>query len=294
MRITGTSVFARATPKQKLDIVELYQMKGNIVAMTGDGVNDAPALKKADIGIAMGLRGTQVAKETADIILKDDSFVSIAEAVAHGRVIFQNIQKFVIYLISCNLAEIFMVTLLAFAFPEATLLPLQILFLNMITDVFPALALGMGRGNKLVMKNRPRNPADPIIANRQWQSIIYYAGVITLSIAAAVYFCYHNITPDPVICNNVVFLSLALSQLWHVFNMKSSKSGIIKNEITENKYIWIALGLCFGSITAIVTIMPLSKLLHIQAITYSIGILCTITSLLPLIIIQVIKRFFKS
>jgi len=138
-RIFETSVFARTTPKQKLDIAELYQSKENIVAMTGDGVNDAPALKKADVGIAMGLRGTQVAKETADIILKDDSFVSIAEAVAYGRVIFQNIQKFVIYLISCNLSEIFIVTVLGFVFPAATLLPLQILFLNMITDVFPAI-----------------------------------------------------------------------------------------------------------------------------------------------------------
>jgi P-type Ca2+ transporter type 2C len=172
------------------------------------------------------------------------------------------------------------------------LLPLQILFLNMITDVFPALALGMGKGDKLVMKNKPRNPADPIISNKQWQSIIYYAGVITLSIVAGVIYCHRYLSSDPVICNNVVFLSLALGQLWHVFNMKSSKSGIIRNEITKNPYVWIALALCFGFTTATVTITPLSKLLHIQAITYNIGILCTIISVLPLIIIQSMKKIF--
>src|SRR6185437_2730915 len=137
-RILATSVFARTTPGQKLDIAAIFQNSGYIVAMTGDGINDAPALKKADIGIAMGIRGTQVAKETASMILKDDSFTSIAEAVAHGREIFQNIQKFVIYLVSCNLSEIFIVTVLGIITPLSTLLPLQILFLNMVTDIFPA------------------------------------------------------------------------------------------------------------------------------------------------------------
>lgn len=118
-KILSTSVFARTTPKQKLEIVDVFQKKGNIVVMTGDGVNDAPALKKADIGIAMGMRGTQVAKETASIILKDDSFISIARAVAHGREIFQNIQKFVIYLVSCNLSEIFIVTTQGFFAPAS-------------------------------------------------------------------------------------------------------------------------------------------------------------------------------
>jgi Ca2+-transporting ATPase len=292
-RILNTSVFARATPKQKLDIAELYQKRGNIVAMTGDGVNDAPALKKADVGIAMGLRGTQVAKETADIILKDDSFVSITEAVSHGRVIFQNIQKFVIFLLSCNLSEIFIVTLMAFIFPAATLLPLQILSLNMITDVFPALALGMGKGNNLIMKDKPRNPDEPIINTKQWQSLSYYAAIITLCIGAGVYCCYQYISKDPIICNNVAFLSLSLSQLWHVFNMNSSKSGLIKNEITKNPYVWGALTLCFAFITAIVSVPPIARLLDIKPLTTDIVILCTITGLLPLVIIQIIKRVMK-
>lgn len=291
-RILNTSVFARATPKQKMDIAELYQQTGNIVAMTGDGVNDAPALKKADVGIAMGLRGTQVAKETADIILKDDSFVSIAEAVAHGRVIFQNIQKFVIFLISCNLSEIFIVTLLGFIFPAATLLPLQILFLNMITDVFPALALGMGQGHESIMKKNPRNPGAPIITNKQWRSISWYATAITISVGAGVAYCYYNITTDPVTCNNVAFFSLSISQLWHVFNMNSSKSGIFKNEITKNGYVWMALLLCFGFITIIAVFAPLRSLLDVKPVTLDVWLVCTITSLMPLVIVQLTKKIF--
>ena len=116
-KILNTAIFARTTPKQKLEIAGIFQGAGNIVAMKGDGVNDTPALKKADVGISMGLRGTQVAKETASIVLKGDSFISIAAAVAHGREIFRNIQKFVIYLVSCNLSEIFIVTGISFFSP---------------------------------------------------------------------------------------------------------------------------------------------------------------------------------
>lgn len=289
-RILSTTVFARATPKQKLDIAGIYQEQGNIVAMTGDGVNDAPALKKADVGIAMGLRGTQVAKETADIILKNDSFVSIAEAVAHGREIFQNIQKFVIYLLSCNLSEIFVVSLLGFILPASTLLPLQILFLNMVTDVFPALALGVGKGDEFIMKKPPRDPKKDIITNRHWKSIFLYASVLTLTTVAAVFYCRHYISDDPMICNNVAFLSLALAQLWHVLNMASGKKFSLKNEITSNKYIWLALFLCFGIISLFVGIEPLRKILNLSPISFSIWALCTISSFLPVIIIQIIKK----
>jgi Ca2+-transporting ATPase len=141
-----TSVFARVTPEQKLDIVSLYQKEGHIVAMTGDGINDAPALKKADVGIAMGERGTQIAKEAADIILTDDSFNSIEAAIEQGRIIFENIQKSVMYLLSCNLAEVMIIAAITFIYFSSPLTPLQILYMNLITDVLPALALGNEQG----------------------------------------------------------------------------------------------------------------------------------------------------
>lgn len=288
-RILNTAVFARITPKQKLDIAAIYQEAGHIVAMTGDGVNDAPALKKADVGIAMGIRGTQVAKETASIILKDDSFTSIADAVAHGREIFKNIQRFVIYLVSCNLSEIFIVTLLGIIAPAATLLPLQILFLNMVTDIFPALALGLGTGDKTVMHELPRDPKKPIITNRTWLVIALYATLITLSVTAAVVYCnYLNLT-DARSINSVAFITLTFAQLFHVFNMASLRSGILVNEITRNKFIWLALVICIAAILVVFAVPQIRVVLGLAALPIKLWVVAIIASFFPLLIIQAYK-----
>ena len=154
--LLDTRIFSRVTPEQKLNLIGFYQNRGHIVAMTGDGVNDAPALKKADIGIAMGIRGTAVAKEAASMVLQDDEFGTIVDAVSQGRAIFQNIRKFVLYLMSCNISEILIVSLATIAGGPLPLLPLQILFLNLVTDVFPALALGVGQGSDDLMSSKPK------------------------------------------------------------------------------------------------------------------------------------------
>ena len=285
-KILSTAVFARTTPKQKLDIVEIYQKAGNIVAMTGDGVNDAPALKKADVGIAMGLRGTQVAKETASIILKDDSFTSITAAVSHGRIIFQNIQKFVVYLVSCNLSEIMIVTLMGFLAPASVLLPLQILFLNMVTDVFPALALGVGKGDKSVMDKPPRDPKKNIITNKSWIAIGIYAVVMTLSVLLAVFYCRYTITTDGRMENNIAFITLTFAQLFHVFNMSSSHAPLFVNDVTKNKFIWWALFICCG-LLALVFVLPQMRLvLNLSVLPAKIWIVSIIAGMLPLILIQ--------
>ncbi|MBK8787071.1 MAG: cation-translocating P-type ATPase [Chitinophagaceae bacterium] len=293
-KILATTVFARTTPKQKLEIVEIFQKAGNIVAMTGDGVNDAPALKKADIGIAMGLRGTQVAKETASIVLKDDSFTSIAKAVSHGREIFQNIQKFVVYLVSCNLSEIFIVTALGFIAPAVTLLPLQILFLNMVTDVFPALALGLGKGDKTVMDRPPRDPKNLIVSNKDWIAIGLYALAITLACMVAVIFCKEFLLVDDKTANNVAFITLAFAQLFHVFNMASAQSKLLVNEITKNKFIWLAILLCAGLVTIVFAVPQMRTALGLQVLGTDIWLVSITAGLIPLLLVQLFKIFFKK
>jgi Ca2+-transporting ATPase len=293
-KILSTAVFARTTPKQKLEIVAIYQKEGNIVAMTGDGVNDAPALKKADIGIAMGLRGTQVAKETASIVLKDDSFTSIAHAVAHGREIFQNIQKFVIYLVSCNLSEIIIVTTLGFIAPASTLLPLQILFLNMVTDVFPALALGLGKGDKSVMDRPTRDPSKLIVSNKDWITISLYAAAMTISVISAVIYCRLVISSDTKIANNVAFITLAFAQLFHVFNMSSAHSKLFLNEITKNKFIWIALIIC-TILMMIVYVLPQMRLvLGLTILSNEVWLLSILAGLIPLVLVQLYKIIIRG
>ncbi|MES2517389.1 MAG: cation-translocating P-type ATPase [Bacteroidota bacterium] len=292
-RILSTAVFARTTPKQKLEIAGVFQKSGNIVAMTGDGVNDAPALKKADVGIAMGLRGTQVAKETASIILKDDSFKSIVAAVSHGRAIFQNIQKFVIYLVSCNLSEIFIVTLLGFFAPAATLLPLQILFLNMVTDVFPALALGLGEGDRNVMKNPPRNPKKDIIDNKDWLAIGLYALVITLSVIIAVFYCKIILKTNDQIANNVAFITLAFAQLFHVFNMSSLNARFWLNDITKNKFVWLAILICTGLMLVVYFLPQMRLVLGIILLPTNVWSVVILASFIPLVIVQIYKVFWN-
>ncbi len=288
-KILSTAVFARTTPKQKLEIVSVYQQAGNIVAMTGDGINDAPALKKADIGIAMGIRGTQVAKETASIVLKDDSFISIERAVAHGRAIFDNIKKFVVYLVSCNLSEILIVTALGFIAPSSTLLPLQILFLNMVTDVFPALALGLSKGDKGVMERPPRDPASFIVSKKDWIAVYVYSIIITLAVIASIIYCKQTISADHNTANNVAFLTLAFAQIFHVFNMSSKSSLLLINEITKNKFVWLAVIICISLLLLVYAIPQMRLVLGLERLSVDLWIVSILFGLIPLVLVQLYK-----
>ena len=288
-KILHTSVFARTTPKQKLDIADVFQKAGNIVAMTGDGVNDAPALKKADVGIAMGLRGTQVAKETASIVLKDDSFTSIAAAVSHGRAIFRNIQSFVIYLVSCNLSEIFIVTTLGFYAPASILLPLQILFLNMVTDVFPALALGLGKGDHTVMEEPPKDPKAPIISGKNWMAIVLYSLAMTMAVMVAIIYSQKITHVNDQVLNNIAFITLAFAQLFHVFNMSSFHSKLLINEITRNKFVWFAIIICSG-LMILIYVFPQTRLvLGLVELPLEVWTVSILASLIPLVVVQIYK-----
>jgi Ca2+-transporting ATPase len=252
------------SPKQKLDLVQLYQSSGRIVAMTGDGVNDAPALKKADIGVAMGRRGTQVAREAADMILSDDAFSTIVVAIEQGRAIFANIRRFVLYLLSCNISEVLVVGLATVAHAPLPILPLQLLFLNLVTDVFPALAIGVGRGDPSAMRRPPRDPAEPFFTRRHWAALGGFGLLITFSVLGAFAAAVQWLHLGPREAVTVSFLTLAFAQLFHVFNMREPGSGLLRNEITENPLVWGAILLCTGLLLAAVYLPPLREALALS------------------------------
>ena len=292
-KIASTPVFARVDPEQKLDIVEAYQKSGEICAMTGDGVNDAPALKKADIGIAMGKRGTQTASEVSDMVLQDDSFSSIVTAVEQGRIIFGNIRKFVMYQLSYHLAEILLIAVISFTLFELPLLPLQLLFLNLLSDVFPALALGIGRGTGSVMNRPPKDPAEPILNKGSWITTAYYGAVMAVYVIGAYLISYFLLDLPPEECNDVAFFSLAFTQLLHVFNMRDPEEPLINNQITRNKYIWTALALCFTIIFASYIIPGVRDILSFEGPGKTGWLIIAAVPLLNLLTIQIIKAVEK-
>ncbi len=240
-KLLNASVFARMLPGQKLDLVNFHQKHHGVVGMLGDGVNDAPALKKADIGIAMGVRGTEAAKEVADVILMDDKFAAMRLAIHQGRTIFENIRYFVIFLLSCNLAEVISVAAASVTNLPLPLLPLQILFLNLVTDIFPALALGMGKGSKDIMKMPPRDSDEPILTKQHWIATIFYGVSITLAVIGIVGYAHFQLKLPHLVVNNMAFYTLVLAQLFNVFNMSSTKVSFFRNEVTANPWVWLSI-----------------------------------------------------
>ena len=294
-RFAKSPIFARVSPGNKLDLIELHQENGSIVAMTGDGVNDAPALKKADIGIAMGQRGTQVAKEAADMILKDDNLGTIAHAVEEGRIIFANIRKFVLYLMSCNISELLAILFASILGLPLPLLPLQILFLNVVNDIFPAFALGACRGSKGIMNRPPREPGEPIMTRSHWTEMGFY-GTLISAVTVAGFVLAEKTLPTGIAEHKLItvsFLTLAFAQLWHVFNMRDSQSGVLRNEVTENPYVWGALLLCSLLLVASVYTPVLSTALKTQRIGINGWAIALGMSFIPLLVGQ-IERWLRA
>jgi Ca2+-transporting ATPase len=258
-------IFARVSPSQKLALVRAFQAAGEIVAVTGDGVNDAPALRQADIGVAMGRGGTDVARDAAAMILLDDAFPTIVAAIREGRVIFGNIRRFAAYLLACNLSEVLVVGLAVLFGLPLPLLPLQILFLNLVTDVFPAFALAMGEGPADILKRRPRNPQEPILGRPQWIAIVRDGIALTAVTFGALALGRFALGLDEQGTVTVTFLTLAGAQLCHVFNMRHPASRLVDNEITRNLWIWGALALCVAMLVAAAYVPSLSHVLQMVA-----------------------------
>jgi Ca2+-transporting ATPase len=287
-------IFSRVTPEQKLNLIDLHQNNNQIVAMTGDGVNDAPALKKADIGVAMGQRGTQVAQEAADMILNDDAFNTIVTAIRQGRTIFENIRRFILFLLSGNVGEILIVAVAILAGWPLPLLPLQILYLNMIGDVFPALALAMGAGDPLSMRQPPRDPDEPVITRSHWISIGSYGALIMVCVLTAYALAFHWLDADTDRAVTISFLTLAFARLWHVFNMRAPGTSLIRNPITTNPYIWAALLLCTALLLSGTYVPGLSLVLDLVNPGTQGWALILGFSLLPLIFGQIAKTLQTS
>jgi Ca2+-transporting ATPase len=293
-RLLDARIFARVSPATKLALIELHQALGEVVAMTGDGVNDAPALKKADIGVAMGLRGTQVAREAAAIVLTDDAFATIVHAIREGRVIFRNIQRFVAYLLSCNLSEMLVVGFAVLAGLPLPLLPLQILFLNLVTDVFPAFALGVGTGDETMLRRPPRDPRKPILTRSVWILIIVAGFAITIATLAGFTLARGWLALEGDETVTVSFLVLAFAQLWNVFNMRDPQVPFLQGDILRNRFVWGALIGCSALLVAVVHVPPLAETLHLAPLPAAVWAIVLGLSLLPVALVQAGKTFMAA
>jgi Ca2+-transporting ATPase len=262
--LLASQLFARVAPDQKLALVSLAQRAGEVVAMLGDGVNDAPALRQADIGVAMGRRGTQVARDAADMVLRDDSLATVAAAVEQGRAIYANLRTFVVYLLSCNLSEILVVFAAAGLAAPLAILPLQILFLNLVTDVFPALALGLSEARPDVMRRPPRPPGEPLLEPRHWRAVAGQGLLLCIAPFAALAAAVGPLELGGDAATSLSFLALAVAQLLHVFAMRGRGSPLLRNEITRNPHVWGALLTCAALLAAALYLPPLARLLRLQ------------------------------
>lgn len=288
-RLVKASVFSRVSPEQKLNLIDVHQKAGAVVAMTGDGVNDAPALKKADIGVAMGQRGTQVAREAADMVLNDDAFSSIVVAVEEGRIIFGNIRKFALYLLSGNASEILVVFIASLLNWPLPILPLQILFLNIVNDVFPALALGLGQGSADIMTKPPRAPAESVLRSQEWSAVFAYGGLIAVAVLAAYWLSAGILKVSHSEAVTASFLTLAFARLWHIFNLRDAGDQLFTNEITQNHFVWAALLLCMCILVAAIYLPVLPRVLSLTSPDRATWALIVALSLGPLVVGQTVK-----
>ena len=281
------SVFARVTPEHKSQIVKAFQSTGAVVAMTGDGVNDAPALKNADIGIAMGQNGTDVAKNASDMILTDDNFVTIVEAVKYGRTIFNNIRKAIHFLIATNVGEIVTIFLGLLIGMRSPLLAIQLLWINLITDSLPAIALGLDNPEKDIMNHKPRTPKKSIFADGLWRKIIV-EGVMIGVLNLLAFSIGRRYSLD--VARTMAFVSLGLLELVHSFNIRSEDS-IFKTGIFKNKYLCLAF-LGGALLQIIVVIVPSwAEVFKLTNLTTKQWLCTIIISLMPIILIEMQKVF---
>ncbi len=291
-RIEEVAVFARVSPENKLQLVDALREEGDIVSMTGDGVNDAPALNGADIGIAMGIRGTEVAKESSDMILTDDRFGTIVDAIKEGRIIFDNIKKYVSFLFSCNMVEIVTIFLSVIFLMPIPIQPLHILFLNLVIDIAPAMALAFEPAEDEIMQRQPRSKEDSLV-NKRFLGRIILSGVV-IGLVAFGFFTYLMHTNHELqYAQTATFTFMAVAQLMHIFNVRKSNGFGLDKSFLKNKVLVGAMLLSVGLQLSAVYVPVMNQILGtmpIQAGTWGIIFLAAAISTL---VVMGLKKAFQ-
>ena len=285
-KVKNIAVYARVSPEHKIRIVRAWQSLGEIVAMTGDGVNDAPALKQADIGVAMGITGTEVSKDAASVILTDDNFSTIVKAVENGRNIYNNIKNSIKFLLSGNLSAIIAVLYSAIINLPMPFAAVHLLFINLLTDSMPAIAIGMEKSNGNLLREKPRGRNESIL-NKELLKIVAFEGII-ISIFTIISFYGGNPNLNPKAASTMAFSTLCLARLFHGFNCRGNQS-IFKLGITTNIYSIFAFLVGVLLLSAVLFIAPLKIVFNVVSLSGNQYLLLTFCAIMPTVIIQLLK-----
>ncbi len=310
--IENIKVFARVSPEHKVEIVEALKKRDHIVAMTGDGINDAPSLKKADIGLAMGISGTDVSKEASDMILTDDNFATIVKAIREGRVIYDNLKKFILFLLSCNMSEVLLMFIAilfgSFIFrllgmdpltAYLPLLPVQILWMNLITDGFPALALGINPAEPNIMDRIITKRREKILSRRRlvqtvWQGLALTLGALFMYFIGPKLFNTHSLVNDTDVFHTCVFTTLVITQLLHSYNFRFEEKGIFRRGIFANRFLNISVAASIILQVAIVYVPFLQKVFSTAGLNLYQWLAVLISSAVPVLIINMVNEIMGA